>query len=130
MKHISEKHVNNSVKPHPDLNFEGYIKPFREISNLWWKKAKNEGGKKSKSESKDIDKIMIIINKKGQENDEEHNEDEEIYDIIPYFYDDIDEEIAKLVNKKHLVNYRPVPISKKETTKNPSYNDLCIQWYN
>ena len=42
IKQNSSKLVNSNSKPHPDLNFDGYIKPFKEISNLWWKKAKSE----------------------------------------------------------------------------------------
>ena len=39
----SSKLVSLNSKPNPALKFEGFVKPFREVANLWWKKAKSSG---------------------------------------------------------------------------------------
>ena len=51
---------------------------------------------------------MIVVNNKYADVESEG------YDIQPYMFSDVERVIDKMVEKKHLLYYRPVPISMAE----------------
>lgn len=55
--------------------------------------------------------LIIIIDRKIAD-DQETDDDKENHEITPFFFEDQEGLIEQLINKKHVLSYRPVPVSK------------------
>ena len=112
IKKTGDKLISRNAVPHKDLNFDGYIKPFKDVSNLWWKNGA----------------VMVVIIDRKVADDEKTDDDDEDHEITPYFFKDEQNVVEEMINKKNILNYRPEPVSKNQS-KDPEFNDLCVNWY-